>query len=1043
MLGLSSKLDATDKTEPWDVRHARISASLHTSELMAAVSPLAVYTARHAAFVRVLLSQLRHRLREECRMGHELDCALALLWSTPGSQTAISPSPSRVLSIERVRGRARARLDDVLRASLHPGDFSSQCTLQHGATGMVEIVRCRLDRKLYVLKSTLKGVARREAYRFSPVYESQLLAEGHSSSDDIIWTPRLHAAFQSARSLHLLMEYFPAGDLDSLLQAAAQAGPGYPGKSERGLLQEAWVVRYAVDMVSAVGWLHSLHFVHRDIKPSNFLLDKSGRLKLCDFATCAPYAYFHELGERRVLAYYTQRPAGTCDYIAPEILLCEQTRIQREWPSPTDNSASPSSRSGEWQPDTMIPGGYGPAVDWWSLGVVLYEMLFGTLPFWASQAADVYERITHHEDYFSMSEDVPCSPELASLIRVFICTEEHRLGRRCTADVQAHRVFHNVAWDNVTELPPPFVPELQQDPDVQMSILHSPAGVGWDSLTMDTPPSFSAMFQGPLDQFPAFDSLEGQSIDASWGADLHIPSPMPPTSPTPPTPSQLPTSSSPVPPASPSEGVPGPPPSPLSMSACTDIDTHFCAFSFVPNPDAFHAPLPKPVASPPAASTPFGKSKPTPLTPAIALSPDASSSLQRTALERAYLTRQDMHTPFRPANEQASMLAAPPHSPYPFPPPPRMKQTPRTPAAVMADTMGADSRHSGGSTWKRNVSERQAWSELMRAVERSARKPSMQRPTSLRHVFDEESPTSIPSPLAPPVALSSPPTAPPSSSSSSSHLGPNQTSASAGIALGPALGANAGPGPLHRPPPFSSPDSNASSSDSSPSSQILRSHSSLMDARRASCDDTRGDLRHKRSTRQLLLDAQVTSTPTRAARSMSLMPVGSMNEASPPRGHTLRTLRGSASVRDFRTEYMRLEEDNYVLPTPSAPAKESVAAPTRTSMDSHRMLSEYRRAPRTLRNESEDAFGRRTCLSKRPPITRRMQSTLGLSGLYRQGRQGMASVPESSTAPPPPWSSMRDTFQRLHNEQSHIEKHVSGLEKDLGNLRNRVDKMSL
>lgn len=1027
-------VSSVKENRSWSARHARINSALHSSELIVAISPLAAFTTQHAAFVRVLLSQLRHHLREESQMGHEVDCALALLWSslTPARSTSLSPvNTSTIMSIERTRERARTHLDDVLRASLQPNDFSSQCTLQHGATGMVEVVRCRMDRKLYVLKSMLKGVVRREAYRFSPVYESQLLAEGYDSGD-VSWTPQLHAAFQSPRSLHLLMEYLPAGDLDSLLQAASQAETRYPGKNERGLLQESWVVRYAVDMIAALGWLHSLCFVHRDIKPSNFLLDKSGRLKLCDFATCAPYAYFDELKERRVLAYYTQRPAGTCDYIAPEILQCEEARIQQECVSPPLHTRS------SFQPDSRVPGAYGPAVDWWSLGVVLYEMTFGKLPFWAPQAADVYERIVHHEQHFTIKDtDLPCSEALASLIRLLICPENRRLGRHSTSDVQRHHVFHDVPWENVTEIPPPFVPDLRNGTNEHVSVLHSPNGVasgnvGWDSLSMDTPPSFSAMFQGPLDQFPEFDSLDTDPVDVSWGMDLYIP---PSISPAPPTP---PTASSPVP-SNPSE----PPPSPLSSSACAEIDTHFCAFSYVPRSDAFEVPTPPRCTSespPPATSTPFlskttSFASSTPVTPAIAtFSPDGPplSTLQRTALERAYMTRQDMHTPFRPSPSMvataSSSEGAAPNSPYPFPPPNRMQRTPRTPvvpgvANFMPDTMGSDSRHSGGSTWKRSVSERQAWSELMRAVERSARKQSVPRHAPLRYAIDEQSPS------------------PPSSPQSPSH---NR--------LPNALDAHIS----------SSPDSNVSSSPP-PSPPLLRSRSSYRDIRPTNDANNsvhrsgNGELRHKRSTRQLLLDAQVTSTPTRAARTMPLVPVtvtshakGDAPAGSSPRGRTLRTLRGSASVRDFRTEYMRLEEDNFVLPTLSAPVSASAAAAppsTRSSMDSHRTLSEYRRAPRPL-NESEDAFGRRTSLSKQRNIPRRMQSTLGLSGLYRYGRPTMASVLEQTTSSPimssPPRSfSGRETFARMRQEQSHIEQSVSVLEKDLDDLRTRVDKMPL
>ena len=172
----------------------------------------------------------------------------------------------------------------------------SLSTLQRSATGVVEVVRCKFDRRLYVLKSVLKGVARREAYRNSPLLESAILAQEHYAGDRgaAVPVPELLAAFQSPGSVHIVLEYFPAGDLDNLLQAAAAASGAHPGRRAggAGLLQEDWVVRYAVDIVAAVGWTHSLGFVHRDVKPANFLLHRSGHLKLCDFATCAPYALF-------------------------------------------------------------------------------------------------------------------------------------------------------------------------------------------------------------------------------------------------------------------------------------------------------------------------------------------------------------------------------------------------------------------------------------------------------------------------------------------------------------------------------------------------------------------------------------------------------------------------------------------------------------------------------------------------------------------------------------------------------------------------------
>jgi serine/threonine kinase 38 len=308
-------------------------------------------------------------------------------------------------------------------------DYDPIGIIGKGAFGEVRVVRCKETGEVLAMKK----MSKREMICKNQVMHVRAERNVLSLADNQ-WIVELKYSFQDEKNLYLVMEFLQGGDLMSVLM-------------KRDILPEDEARFYIAETILAVECVHKMNYIHRDLKPDNILIDRLGHVKLSDFGLCKhvnmvgesqnvkKVAYEEiskastpkgEYKRSRVLAFST---VGTPDYIAPEVFTKQ---------------------------------GYSEMVDWWSIGVIFYEMVVGYPPFFADEPSMTCQKILHWKKTLNIPRESGLSKEATDLIRKLICDQTDRLGSKGgVQEIKMHPFFKGIDWDNIRKARSPWIPKVK------------------------------------------------------------------------------------------------------------------------------------------------------------------------------------------------------------------------------------------------------------------------------------------------------------------------------------------------------------------------------------------------------------------------------------------------------------------------------------------------------------------------------------------------------------------------------------------------------
>ncbi|XP_002730613.1 serine/threonine-protein kinase Sgk3-like [Saccoglossus kowalevskii] len=303
----------------------------------------------------------------------------------------------------------KINLGGTEKQNVKPSDYDFLKVIGKGSFGKVLLAKHKKEGKVFAVKVLQKqAIMKRNEVKHIMAERNVLLKNVKHP-----FLVGLHYSFQTKDKLYFILDYVNGGELFFHLQ------------KER-YFTECRARFYAAEIASALGYLHSLDIIYRDLKPENILLDAQGHVVLTDFGLCK---------ENITATGTTGTFCGTPEYLAPEVLRKQE---------------------------------YDRSVDWWCLGAVLYEMMYGLPPFYSRDTAEMYDNILYKPLRLRTNVSQSARMLLEGLLQK---DRQNRLGagQADFLDIKNHPFFSTINWDELEarQIPPPYNPNVTGHMDLR------------------------------------------------------------------------------------------------------------------------------------------------------------------------------------------------------------------------------------------------------------------------------------------------------------------------------------------------------------------------------------------------------------------------------------------------------------------------------------------------------------------------------------------------------------------------------------------------